>query len=116
MKTSDVKALFTEALASLPKPYSENVIDEVFYAIELNANWHNQYLSCCRDLGKDVVNNWGGKWIAKELGKTGERQEPSQLSRLIGSYPILDTDVVPTAKKPLAKRVVVKKTPAPDAT
>ena len=115
MKTIDVKNLFTEALASLPKPYSEDVIDEVFFAIELNANWHNRYLSCCRDLGKEVVNNWANKWVAKELGKTGEQQIPSKLSRLIGSYLVLDIDAPPVIKKPAVKRSVVKKTPAPEA-
>ena len=115
MKTIDVKNLFTEALASLPKPYSEDVIDEVFFAIELNANWHNRYLACSRDLGKDVVNNSGCKWVSQALGKTGEREIPSKLSRLIGSYTVLDTDAPPVVKKPAAKRSVVKKPPAPEA-
>ena len=43
-------------------------------------------------MGNGVVNNWGGKWIALELGKSGEKQVPSKKSTLITSYSILDTD------------------------
>jgi hypothetical protein len=36
MRTAQVKLLVREVLATLPKPYSEHVIDDVFGAVERN--------------------------------------------------------------------------------
>lgn len=60
MKTLDVKLLVDEVLAQLPKPYTEHVIDDVFFAIESKAEWRHLYDSLCETLTKTVVNNWGG--------------------------------------------------------
>ncbi|GHT91117.1 hypothetical protein AGMMS49545_06320 [Betaproteobacteria bacterium] len=98
MKTADVKTLVQEVLDSLPKPYTHHVIDEAFSAIEKCPSWRARYDSLCSSLGRDVVNNWGGRWIALSLGKVGEQQVPSKMSTLIGSYSILDTDA--KARKP----------------
>ena len=38
-QTEDVKELVDEVLATLPTPYSEDVIDEVFQAIEADPTW-----------------------------------------------------------------------------
>jgi hypothetical protein len=100
MKTADLKALVREVLESLPKPYSEHVIDEVFGAIEQNARWRREYDTLCSTLGKTVVNTWGGYWIGNLLGKVGERVAPSKRSTLIGSYSLLDTDAKTVARKP----------------
>ena len=100
MRTIEVKMLVREVLESVPTPYSHHVIDEVFYAIEHEPRWRSQYESLCSALGKDVVNNWGGRWIAIALGKVGEQQVPSKRSTLIGSYSLLDTDAKTIAKKP----------------
>ena len=100
MKTSDVKALAQEVLAALPQPYSEDVIDEVFYAIETDPRRLRDYEALCANLGKTVVNNWLGRWIGIALGKVGEQQVPSRKSSLIGSYSLLDTDAKPVERKP----------------
>ncbi|WP_454753911.1 hypothetical protein [Cupriavidus necator] len=100
MRTGDVKSLVREVLNTLPKPYSEHIIDEVFSAIERNANWRRRYESQCDALGKAVVNTSGGYWIADALGKLGERQVPSKKSSLIGSYSLLDTDAKTVTRKP----------------
>ena len=100
MKTSDVKALVREVLDSLPQPYTEHVIDDVFAAIEREPQWIQEYGALCISLGKTVVNNWGGYWTATLLGKSGERQVPSKKSQLIGSYSILDTDAKTVLRKP----------------
>lgn len=99
MKTIDVKLLVDKVLAQIPKPYTEHVIDEVFFAIETNAEWHRLYESLCESLGKTVVNNWGGRWIGIALEKVGERQVPSKRSSLIESYSLLDTDLSSIARK-----------------
>lgn len=100
MRTADVRALVQEILEAMPQPYSHHVIDEVFAAIEQDSGWRVRYDSLCSSLGRDVVNNWGGRWIALTLGKVGEQQVPSKKSSLIGSYSILDTDAKTIARKP----------------
>ncbi|MEO7323483.1 MAG: hypothetical protein ABIW82_01500 [Dokdonella sp.] len=100
MRTADIRTLVREILCAMPQPYSHHVIDEVFAAIELDSSWRNRYDSLCSSLGRDVVNNWGGRWIALTLGKVGEQQVPSRKSKLIGSYSILDTDAKIVARKP----------------
>ena len=100
MRTAEVRTLVREVLDSLPKPYSPHVIDEVFLAIENNLEWRSRYDTLCSILGKDVVNNWGGRWVGIALGKVGEQQVPSKKSSLIGSYSILDTDAKKSLKKP----------------
>lgn len=100
MKTAEVKALVREVLETLPKPYSEHIIDDVFCAIEHKPKWLQEYESQSSILGKTVVNGWGGYWIANALGKAGEQQVPSKKSKLIGSYSILDTDAKTVLRKP----------------
>ncbi|BDB28905.1 hypothetical protein CTP10_R63180 (plasmid) [Cupriavidus sp. P-10] len=100
MKTADVKFLVREVLSILPTPYTEHVIDEVFGAIESNPEWRRRYEIQCAALGKNVVNTWGGYWVANALGKLGERQAQSKRSSLIGSYSLLDTDATPVKRKP----------------
>jgi hypothetical protein len=100
MKTAELKLLMREVLATLPKPYSEHVIDDVFGAVERNRGWRQRYESQCEALGKTVVNTWGGYWVASALGKAGVRQVPSTKSSLIGSYSVLDTDAKSVARKP----------------
>lgn len=92
MRTADVRKLVCEVLDTLPTPYSHHVIDETFAAIEMSPLWRARYDALCSKLGRDVVNNWGGRWIAVALEKGGEQQVPSKRSTLIGSYSILDTD------------------------
>ncbi len=100
MRTGEVKSLVREVLNTLPKPYSEHIIDEVFSEIERNAQWRRRYEIQCDALGKAVVNTWGGYWIANALGKLGEHQVPSKKSSLIGSYSLLDTDAKTVMQKP----------------
>lgn len=100
MRTADVRALVQEILATMPQPYSHHVIDEVFAEIEQDQRWRSRYDALCSSLGRDVVNNWGGRWIALTLGKIGEQQVPSRKSKLIGSYSILDTDARTVEQKP----------------
>jgi hypothetical protein len=100
MKTSGVKALVREVLATLQPPYTQHVIDDVFYTIETNPKFLSRYRALCDDLDKTVVNNWCGQWIAHSLGKIGKVQVPSRRSTLMGSYSLLDTDATTNARKP----------------
>lgn len=100
MKTSPVKALVREVLATIPQPYTEHVIEDVFYRIETTSAWLHEYESICVTLGKTVVNNWIGYWVANALGKSGNHQVPSKRSKLVSSYSLLDTDAKTALRKP----------------
>ena len=97
MKTKEVKILIQDVLNTIPKPYSHEIVDTVFFEIEHNPVWLRKYEHLSSVLGKDVVNQWGGKWVAIILGKDGDRQVSRSKSTLIGSYTSLDTDA---RKKP----------------
>jgi|SoiMethySBSTD1v2_1073268.scaffolds.fasta_scaffold519594_2 hypothetical protein len=86
MKTAGVKKLVLEALDSLPQPHTEDVIDEVFCAIEHHAPWRAQYDELCNELGQTVVNTWGGFYISSAEGGQSVRQVPAVKSRLVQSY------------------------------
>lgn len=102
MRTGPVKALVHEVLNALPQPYTEHVIDDVFFAIETSQIWRAAYESLCSTLGKDVVNSRGGYWVANALDKAASTklQAPSRKSTLIASYSLLDTDAKIVVKKP----------------
>jgi hypothetical protein len=86
MRTAGVKALVEEVLNTLPKPYSIDVIDEVFQAIEKRSEWMQRYTELCNNITKDVVNQSGGYWISEAVGRSSARQVTSQKSTLLSSY------------------------------
>ena len=86
MRTTGVKHLVELAIASIPKPYTEDVIEDVFVAIEHNELWMTEYSGLCVDLGKTVVNNWVGVWVSKYVGRTGAQQVATTRTGLAGSY------------------------------
>ncbi len=98
-KTAGVRALVADALDSLPKPYTEDVIDEVFFAIESRPDLLARYHSECQRLGRVVVNTWGGYWTANFMDRIGEREVPATKSTLIGQYSKLDRPAPKSAKR-----------------
>ena len=99
MKTAAVQKLVNLALDNLPKPHTEDVIEDVFLVIESEPELRAEYDELCRQLGKSTVNAWGGYWIANALGKTGLLQTPSRRCKLIQSYSRLTAAAVPPSKK-----------------
>ena len=85
-KTEAVKNLVEQVLASRPVPYTEDIIDDVFHAIESRSQWLQEYDQLCLDLGKRVVNQQGGQWVAKALDRIGSEQVSSRKSTLIDTY------------------------------
>ena len=71
MRTAEVKRLALEVLDKISRPYSEHVIEEVFVLIESTPRWLQAYEALVATLGKDVVNNWVGQWIANALVMSG---------------------------------------------
>lgn len=72
-KTAAVRSLVADALDSLPKPYKEDVIDDVFHAIESRPDLLARYHKECQRLGRVGVNTWGGFWTAHFMERVGER-------------------------------------------
>jgi len=101
-RTEGVKTLVEEVLATLPTPYSEDVIDEVLLAIEANPTWLTVYNVMRSDLGDTVVNQAVGSWTSKALGRTGDHQVPSR-SKLAKSYSKLYPVVVLNQAAPVAE-------------
>jgi hypothetical protein len=98
-KTAGVKALVAAALDALPRPYTEDVIDDVFHTIESRTDLLARYNKECERLGKIVVNTWGGYWTANYMERVGERVVPAQKSSLIQSYSKLDQPAPKAAKR-----------------
>jgi hypothetical protein len=86
MRTAGVKRLVGLALSSLPHPHSEDVIDEVFQAIERHPEWRKEYDDLCKELGQTVVNTWGGFYISSAEGGQSLRQIPAKRSTLLQTY------------------------------
>ena len=84
MRTAAVKRIVEIALESLPRPYTEDVIDDVFYAIEQRPEWRQAYDDLCSDLGSFVVNTTGGAWIKKAVGGVAVEQVPTWKSTRVG--------------------------------
>jgi hypothetical protein len=83
--TQGVQDLVRDVLATLPRPHSEDIIDEVCVAIESNAKWHAEYTLLSSQLRDWVVNNWIGQYVARELGRQRGAQATAT-SSLILSY------------------------------
>jgi len=99
MRTAGVKTLVNAALAKVAKPYTEDIIDDVFLEIENDPDFMTGYAGLCKELGKITVNTWGGYWIADALGKTGQAQVPTKKSKLIRTYSKLTTAATAVGKK-----------------
>jgi len=98
-KTAGVRKLVNVALGKLPKPYSEDVIEDAFLEIENDESLRAEYDALSRELGKSTTNAWGGYWIAQAVGKTALRQVRSKKSGLIESYSQLAEPAIPSGKK-----------------
>ena len=99
MLTAGVKTLMNLALGNVPKPYTEDIIDDVFLEIESKPELKAEYDVLCKQLGKTRVNTWGGYWVAEALGLTGIEQTPSKKSRLIQTYSRLTVKATAPGKK-----------------
>ena len=99
MRTAGVKKLVITALENVPKPYTEDVIDDVFTEIQNEPELLLEYEGLCKQLGKSTVNTWGGYWIADAVGKAGLEQVPARKSKLIRTYSRLTESAIAAGKK-----------------
>ena len=91
-----LKQLVEEVLETLPSPHTEDVVEDVFVAIEGNAVWRAAYDRMVYESGKSVVTSWAGFWISHAEKRTGEQRETAARSSLIDSYSRL---VAPAEKR-----------------
>ena len=99
MRTLRLKQLVNEILETLPKPHTQDVIEDVFVAIEHNAAWRKTYDELVYELGKASVNAWGGFWISHAEGRVGDERQPAARTSLLESYSRLATPAVKRNKK-----------------
>jgi hypothetical protein len=99
MRTLRLKQLVNEVLDQLPQPHTEDVIEDVFFAIEHNETWRKSYDRMVYESGKAVVNAWAGFWIAHAEKRVGDQRETAGRSTLIESYSKLVKPAEKRAKK-----------------
>ena len=61
-KTEGVNHFVHDVLQTIPEPYREDIIEDVFISVEKNPVWFMQYKQLCDELGKNVVNVWIAKY------------------------------------------------------
>jgi len=98
-RSVQLKQLVDVVLAGLPKPHTENVIEDVFVAIEGNADWRKSYDRMVYESGKASVNAWMGFWISHAEQRVGDQRETAARSTLIESYSKLVKPAVKRGKK-----------------
>jgi len=96
MRMTGTRQLIEDVLATLPKPYTEDVVDDVFHAIEERPEWRRRYDTLVTSLGRKVVEARAAFWIANHVGRSAAGEANAQKSTLIEAYPKL--------KKPGEKR------------
>ena len=96
MRTPRLKRLVDDVLESIPTPHTENVIEDVFFAIEHNAAWRRSYDEVVYELGKPATNAWTGFWVSHAEERVGDQRETAARTTLIDSYSKL---VTPAAKR-----------------
>jgi len=99
MQTAGIKELVTEALDTIPKPHSADIIDEVFLVIENDPKLHARYDNLVERHGRQTVNSFAGWWIARFEEKSPDEVVPAK-SKLVDNYSRLGG----TAKK-MGKKV-----------
>ena len=86
MSSIRLKQLVAEVLKSGIDAKAENVIEEVFVAIEANPGWSQTYKAASYGLGKDVAPAWAGFWIAHLTQRVGDERETAARTTLIESF------------------------------
>jgi hypothetical protein len=94
-----LKQLVEEIVERLPKPHTERVIEDVFFAIENDPNWRSSYDRMVYESGKPVVNSWTAFWVAHTVKRTGDKREATSRGTLIDSYSPLLTPMQKRNKK-----------------
>jgi len=85
-KTQPVADLVQEVLQTLPTPYGEDIIEDVFIAIEHNPRWQKRYDALETLLGKHVLNQFVGWHTRDQTDLKTIQQVKATRSTLTKSY------------------------------
>ena len=85
-KTNGVLILVQDILRMFNEPYEEDVIEDVFLAIESNPEWLRRYKELLDELSKEVVNPWVGRYTKRLTGLNSLREVVAKRSKLITGY------------------------------
>lgn len=114
IKTHAVRQLVLEVLDTIERPYTADVVDDVFAAIEHDPAFLERYRAlCASSLGTHVVNQAIGYSTASALGTTGARQRPSAKNTLAQSYSLLELPPPPGDATVLRKQAAGAGLPDP---
>ena len=68
-KTEEIEFLTEKALQYIPRPYTEDVIEDVLFTIENNGSLLKWYRKICEDYANQgIVNTWIGKYTKRITG------------------------------------------------
>lgn len=73
-RTIAVNNLVRDVLKVTPKPYGEDIMLEVYMAIEYNPEWRARYDDLCDDFRDAVVNPLIGEIVMEETGMSVLRE------------------------------------------
>ena len=99
MRTLRLKQLIDEVLKSIGTPHTEDVIEDVFHAIEQNPMWRKTYDQIVHGLGKGPTIAWAGFWIAHAVQRVGGEPGPATRSEILDSYAKLLSPAPKRSKK-----------------
>ncbi len=99
MQSLRLKQLVDEVRANLPAPHTEEIVEDVFVAVENNPVWRKTYDEVVYKAGKPVANAWMGFWVAHGEGRVGDQRETATRATLIESYARLVTPAAKRGKK-----------------
>ncbi|MBA3945100.1 MAG: hypothetical protein H0X37_11125 [Herpetosiphonaceae bacterium] len=85
-KTAGVYDLVASVLKTFQSRYSEDVIEDVFFAIEQNPVWLRQYRDLSDDLRQWVVTNWVGHYTKQLTGMKVLRVVSAKRGTLIKGF------------------------------
>jgi hypothetical protein len=86
LKTQGVADLVRDVLATHSAPYGEDIIEDVFIAIEQHPQWKQRYDELSADLRTWVVNNWVGKHTKRMTGMQTLREVSAKRTTLTQNY------------------------------
>jgi hypothetical protein len=81
-----LKQLVDQVLYRLGTPHTEDVVEDVFVAIEGDPAFRASYDRMVYQLGKASVTSWASYWISHAARRTGDQRETASRSTLIDSY------------------------------
>lgn len=72
-RTIGVNNLVRDVLKITPKPYTEDIMLDVYMAIEYNPEWRARYDDLCDTFRDSIVNPLIGEIVKEETGLSGMR-------------------------------------------